>query len=280
MPANALWRHWSRRVRSAMPRPATLTVNSITVLGSIFAASTTRLCGKLVSRRIWGTWNAKLPRVVLLQEIAKVDHVVLGPLLWEQREPDVEQLPVVRPHIGWTGAATDAGEGEQQQTDDGGVLHSTFPDASAGKLDTQSRGRSSKIEWSTVMGRPMALMLRDAALRAAPQHEEERARGARVHMAITIARRKCAANVRLCPRPVIFLFRPVIRAAAGRETRRRQRRFYVLCQDLSANTRATVVGLRQVLLLLFTGKYRRNAGKRRPHAPRPPVAAAVHHHYL
>jgi hypothetical protein len=34
-------------------------------------------------------------------------------------------------------------------------------------------------------------------------------------MAITIARRKCAANVRLCSRPVIFLFRPVIRAMAG-----------------------------------------------------------------
>jgi len=59
--------------------------------------------------------------------------------------------------------------------------------------------------------------------------------------AITIARRKCAANVRLCRRPVLFLFGPVIRAAAGRETRWRRRRFLVLLRRLSANARVSVV---------------------------------------
>src|SRR5690349_2457038 len=39
-------------------------------------------------------------RVVLLQEITKVDHVVFGPRLWEQREPDVEQPSTTRRRIG------------------------------------------------------------------------------------------------------------------------------------------------------------------------------------
>jgi len=76
------------------------------------------------------------PRV-LLEYIAEVDYVVFGPLLREQREPDVEQLLMVRSYIRrsllggqergllllrWPGAGTKAGEDEQQSDSEGALV--------------------------------------------------------------------------------------------------------------------------------------------------------------
>src|SRR5262245_31017781 len=91
-----------------------------------------------------------------------------------------------------------------------------------------------------------ALMLRDAALRAAPQHE-----------GITIARAGGRVKPGLWLFPVLVLFRPVIDGGSPRHQGRRRRGFSVFIPQLTGRPAAPGCGRPPVFLLLFTGKYRR-----------------------
>src|SRR5262245_26417220 len=91
-----------------------------------------------------------------------------------------------------------------------------------------------------------ALMLRDAALRAAPQHE-----------GITIARVGGPAKPGLWLFPVFVLFRPVIGGKASRPKKRRRRVFPLLIRWLRGKDETPGCSRPPVFFLLFTGKYRR-----------------------
>ena len=89
-------------------------------------------------------------------------------------------------------------------------------------------------------------------------------------IAITIARRKCAANVRLYPRPVIFLFRPVIAAAQARQSDGAVSPFIVSLKQLSGMLAMAGCTPAPVSFLKLTGKNRRERRER----PSAPAAAA------
>jgi hypothetical protein len=87
-------------------------------------------------------------------------------------------------------------------------------------------------------------------------------------------------KARLCPRPVIFLFRPVIAAASGEAKQPRFPLFSLSFQEVRGKAPMTGCTPPPVSFFELTGKYRRTAAPAATVATAPPVVAAARDHYV